>query len=62
MVSGFQYALGVGISEDMKYKIAKMYTLRLSPTPIMQQHTKEVRELVLANGFVTQYIHVVHIC
>ena len=37
----------------MKYKIAKMYALGLSPTSIMQQHTKEVRELVLANGLVT---------
>jgi hypothetical protein len=50
MVSGFQYALGVGISEDMKYKIAKMHAFGLSPAQIMQQHRIEVRELALANG------------
>ena len=54
MVSGFQYALGIGISEDMKYKIAKMHAFGLSPAQIMQQHTKEVRELALANGPVTR--------
>ena len=31
MVSGFQYALGTGISQDMKYKIAKMHAFGLSP-------------------------------
>ena len=54
MVSGFRYALGAGISEDMKFKIAKMHAFGLSPAQIMQQHTKEVRELALANGPVTR--------
>ena len=45
IVTGFRYALGVGISEDMKYKITKMHAFGLSPAQIMQQHTKEVREL-----------------
>ena len=54
MVSGFRYALGAGISEDMKYKIAKMHAFGLSPAQIMQQHTKEVRELALSNGPVTR--------
>ena len=54
MVSGFRYALGAGISEEMKYKIAKMHAFGLSPAQIMQQHTKEVRELALANGPVTR--------
>ena len=31
MVSGFRYALGAGISEDMKYKIAKMHAFGLFP-------------------------------
>ena len=43
MVSGFRYALGAGISQDMKYKIAKMHAFGLSPAQIMQQYTKEVR-------------------
>ena len=54
MVSGFRYALGVGISEDMKHKIAQMHAFGLSPAQIMQQHTKEVRKLALANGIVTR--------
>ena len=54
MVSGFRYALGAGISQDMKYKIAKMHAFGLSPTQIMQQHTKEVRLLSLSNGPVTR--------
>ena len=54
MVSGFRYALGAGISEDMKFKIAKMHAFGLSPAQIMQQHTKEVRELALSNGVVTR--------
>ena len=54
MVSGFRYALGAGISDEMKYKIAKMHAFGLSPTQIMQQHTKEVRELALVNGTVTR--------
>jgi len=54
MVSGFRYALGAGISEEMKDKIAKMHAFGLSPAQIMQQHTKEVRELALANGPVTR--------
>ena len=55
MVSGFRYALGVGISEDMKYKIAKMHAFGLFPAQIMQHHTKDVRELALSNGPVTRY-------
>ena len=54
MVSGFRYTLGDGISQDMKYKIAKMHAFGLSPAQIMQQHTKEVRELALSNGPVTR--------
>ena len=54
MISGFRYALGAGISQDMKYKIAKMHAFGLSPAQIMQQHTKEVRELALSNGPVTR--------
>ena len=50
MVSGFWYALGL---KEMKYKIAKVHVFGLSPTQIMQQHTKNVRELALANGPVT---------
>ena len=38
----------------MKYKIAKMHAFGLSPAQIMQQHTKEVMELALANGAVTR--------
>ena len=53
MVSGFRYALGVGISEDMKYKIAEMHAFGLYLVQIMQQHAKEVRELALANGPIT---------
>ena len=54
MVTGFRYALGAGISEDMKCKITKMHVLGLSPAQIMQQHTKEVNELALANGPATR--------
>ena len=53
MVSGFRYALGTGILEEMKYKIIRMHAFGLSPTQIMQQYTKEVRELALANRLVT---------
>ena len=53
MVNGFRYALGVGISEDMKHKIAQMHVFRLSPAQIMQEHTKEVKNLALATGNVT---------
>ena len=53
MVSGFRYALGVGISEDMKHKIAQMHAFGLSPAQIMQQHTKHIRDLALANETVT---------
>ena len=35
MVSGFRYALGAGISDEMKYKIAKMHAFVLLPTQIM---------------------------
>ena len=53
MVSGFRYALGVGLSEEVKLKIAQMHAYRLSPAQIMQQHTKEVWELAVSNGLVT---------
>ena len=54
MVAGFRYALGAGISESMKHKIAQMHAFGLSPAQIMQQHTKEVRDLALVNGPVTR--------
>ena len=54
MVSGFWHVLGVGISEDMKHKISQMHAFGLSPAQIMQQHTKEVRDLALVNGTVTR--------
>ena len=54
MVSGFRYALGAGISEEMKQKIAQMHAYGLSPAQIMQHHTKEVRELAESNGLVTR--------
>ena len=54
MVSGFRYALGAGISEEMKQKIAQMHAYGLSLAQIMQQHTKEVRELAESNGLVTR--------
>ena len=54
IVSEFQYALGVGISEDMKHKIAQMHSFGLSHAQIMQQHTKEIiKDLALANDIVT---------
>ena len=43
MVGGFQYALGVGILENMKHKIAQMHAFKLSHVQIMQQHTKKIR-------------------
>lgn len=52
MIGWFRHALGVGLSEDMKTKIAQMHTFGLSPTQIMGHHTKEVRELALKNGVV----------
>ena len=54
MVSGTRYALGAGLSEELKQKIAQMHAYGLSPAQIMQQHTKEVRELALSNGVVTR--------
>ena len=54
MVSGFRYALGAGISNDIKHKIAQMHALGLSLVQLMQQHTKKVRDLALANGIVTR--------
>ena len=54
MVSGTRYALGAGLSEELKMKIAQMHAYGLSPAQIMQQHTKEVRELALSNGVVTR--------
>ena len=52
MVSGTRYALGVGLSSELKMKIAQMHAFGLSPAQIMQQYTKEVRELALSNGVV----------
>ena len=37
----------------MKHKIAQMHVFGLPPAQIMQQYTKEVRDLALANGTVT---------
>jgi len=54
MVSGTRYALGAGLSDELKMKIAQMHAFGLSPAQIMQQHTKEVRELALSNGVVTR--------
>ena len=54
MVSGTRCALGAGLSEAMKMKIAQMHAFGLSPAQIMQQHTKEVRELAISNGVVTR--------
>ena len=54
MVTGFRYALGSGLSEELKLKIAQLHALGLSPTQIMQQHTKEVRDLAMSNGVVTR--------
>ena len=52
MVGGFRYALSVGLLKEIKLKIAQMYSYGLSPAQIMQQHTKEVRELAMSNGLV----------
>lgn len=54
MVGGFRYALGAGISDEMKQRIAQMHAYGLSPAQIMQQHTKEVREMAASNGLVTR--------
>ena len=54
MVTGTRYALGARLSEELKMKIAQMHAYGLSPAQIMQQHTKEVRELALSNGVVTR--------
>ena len=52
MVSGFRYALGAGISKDMKYKITKMHAFGLYPAQMMQQHTNDlVNELALLMAF-----------
>lgn len=37
----------------MKSKITQLHALGLLPTQVMQQYTKEARELTLANGNVT---------
>ena len=42
MVNGFRYALGVGLSEEMKLEIAQKLFYGLSHVQIMQQYTKEV--------------------
>jgi hypothetical protein len=42
MLGGFRYALGAGISEEMKQKTTQMHAYGLSPAQIMQHHTKEV--------------------
>lgn len=54
MVSGFRYALGSGLSKELKLKIAQLHVFGLSPSQIMQQHTAEVRELAMSNGIVTR--------
>lgn len=54
MVSGFRYAIGSGLSEKLKLKIAQLHAFGLSPSQIMQQHTAEVRELAMSNAVVTQ--------
>jgi hypothetical protein len=54
MVNVLWYALGVGISKNLKHKIAQMHDFGLSHAQIMQQHTKEVRDLAFANGTVTR--------
>ena len=54
MVGGFRYALGASLSNEMKQTIAQMHAYGLSPVQIMQQHTKEVRDLVVPNGLVTR--------
>ena len=54
MVSGFRYALGSGLSKELKLKIAQLYAFGLSPSQIMQPHTAEVRELAMSNGVVTR--------
>ena len=54
MVQGTRYALGAGLSEELKMRIAEMHAFGLSPAQIMQQHIKEVRELAIANGTVTR--------
>ena len=42
MVSGFRYALGSGLSEELKLKIAQLHAFGLSYSQIMQQHTAEI--------------------
>lgn len=54
MVNGFRYALGVGLSKEMKSNIVQMHLYRLSPTQNTQQHTKKVQKLVVFNGLVTR--------
>ena len=54
MVRGTRYALGAGLSEELKMKIAQMHAFGLSPAQIMQQHTKDVRELALSDDVVTR--------
>ena len=56
MGSGFRYAFDIGSSKDMKHKIAQMHAFGLSPTQIMRQHTKHVRDLAFANNTVTRDI------
>lgn len=46
----FPLCIGVGIYEELKYKIAQMYALGFHPLQIMQEHTKDVKDLALANG------------
>jgi hypothetical protein len=42
MISGFRYALGFGLSKELKFRIAQMHAFGLSPTQILQQYTKEI--------------------
>lgn len=41
IVSAFHYALISGLSKELKLKIAQLHAFGLSPTQIMQEHTKE---------------------
>jgi hypothetical protein len=54
MISGFRYALGFGLSKELKFRIAQMHAFGLSPTQILQQYTKEIRQLALSNEVVTR--------
>ena len=52
MVNGFRYALGSGLSEELKLKLAQLHAFGLSPSQIMQQYIAKIQEL--ENGVVTR--------